>query len=155
MLHDLGLLVNTLACTEEYRNCFAAARDERISLEVAEARFLGFTHCQSGKILAEHWKFSADMVSVIEFHHHVAQISFDPLVFLVHLSDLLCRLRDLGHGYYEAMGVDLARDQAWVSLLKHCPQLASLDLARLTLDIDGAMDEIIALLDAVFRPDAS
>ena len=155
LLHDLGLLVNTLACTEEYRKCFAAAREERVSLEVAEAKFLGFTHCQSGKVLAEHWKFSADMVSVIEFHHHVAQTSFDPLVFLVHLSDLLCRLRDLGHGYYEAMGVDLARDQAWISLLKHCPQLATLDLARLTLDIDGAMDEIVALVDAVFRPDAS
>jgi hypothetical protein len=61
----------------------------------------------------------------------------------------------LGYGYYEAMAVDLARDEAWLSLLKHCPQLATLDLARLTLDIDGAMDEIIALVDAVFRPDSS
>jgi hypothetical protein len=38
-------------------------------------------------------------------------------------------------------------------LQKHCPQIATLDLARLTLDIDGAMDDIIALVDAVFRPD--
>jgi hypothetical protein len=53
------------------------------------------------------------------------------------------------------MAVDLARDEAWLSLLKHCPQLATLDLARLTLDIDGAMDQIIALVDAVFRPDSS
>ena len=29
------------------------------------------------------------------------------------------------------------------------------DELRLTLDIDGAMDEIVALVDAVFRPDSS
>jgi len=156
LLHDLGMLVNTLACTEEYRKCFATAREGYVSLESAEMRLLGFTHCQSGKILAEHWKFSTDVIAVIEFHHHVAETTSDPaLVFLVHLSDLLCRLRDLGYGFYEAMGVDLARDEAWLSLLKHCPQLATLDLARLTLDIDGAMGEIVALVDAVFRPDPS
>jgi putative nucleotidyltransferase with HDIG domain len=154
LLHDLGLLVNSLACTDEYRRCFVAAREEHVSLEAAEMKLLGFTHCQSGKILAEHWKFPTDVVAVVQSHHHVTETSSDPsLVFLVHLSDLLCRLRDLGYGYYEAMGVDLARDEAWLSLLKSCPQLATLDLARLTLDIDGAMDEIVALVDAVFRPD--
>jgi HD-like signal output (HDOD) protein len=156
LLHDLGMLVNTLACTEEYRKCFVAAREQCVSVESEELKELGFTHGQSGKILAEHWKFSADVIAVIEFHHHVAETPSDPaLVALIHLSDLLCRLRDLGYGYYEAMAVDLARDEAWLSLLKHCPQLATLDLARLTLDIDGAMDEIIALVDAVFRPDSS
>ena len=151
-----GLLVNTLACTDEYRKCFVAAHEEHVSLESAELKLLGFTHCQSGKILAEHWKFSTDVVAVIEFHHHVAETASDPaLVFLVHLSDLLCRLRDLGYGYYEAMGIDLASDEAWLQLLKHCPQLETLDLARLTLDIDGAMEDIVALVDMVFRPDPS
>lgn len=154
LLHDLGILVNTLACTEEYRECFVTARKNRVSLDFAEQKMLGFTHCESGRVLAEHWKFPADVVAVIAFHHHVANTSCaGDLVYLVHLSDLLCRMRDLGYGFYEAMGVDLARDQAWLSLMKHCPQLATLDLTRLTLDIDGVMDEIVALVDAVFRPD--
>ena len=81
---------------------------------------------------------------------HVAETTSDPaLVFL------LCRLRDLGYGYYEGMGVDLASDEAWLHLLKHCPQLEALDLARLTLDIDGAMDEIVALVDTVLHPDSA
>ena len=93
---------------------------------------------------------------MIGFHHHIADAPCAPaLVDLVHLSDLLCRLRDLGHGFYEAMGIDFGQDQAWLDLLKHCPQLATLDLARLTMDIDGAMDDIVALVDSVFRPEAS
>jgi HD-like signal output (HDOD) protein len=153
LLHDLGILVNTLACTEAYRSCIQAAREGHVALERSEEEHLGFTHCQSGKILAEHWRFSADVVQVIEFHHDVvATPAAPPLVALVHLSDLLCRLRDLGYGYYEAMGVDLAGDAAWATLVNHYPTLAKMDLARLTMDIDGAMEEIVALVDAVFKP---
>jgi putative nucleotidyltransferase with HDIG domain len=156
LLHDLGVLVNTLACTEEYRKCIATAREEQIPLDVSEQKNLGFTHCQSGKILAEQWKFSPDVIAAIEHHHHVVSTSPDPsLVALVHLSDLLCRLRDLGFGYYEAVGVELAADEAWSTLLQHRPQLANLDLVRLSLDIDGAMEEIVATVDVVFRPGSS
>ncbi len=153
LLHDLGVLVNTLACTEDYRKCIQAARDGHLALHRIEQEHLGFTHCQSGKMLAERWHFSADVIAVIEFHHDVvATPGARPLVSLVHLSDLLCRLRDLGYGYYEAMGVDLAGDAAWSTLVQHYPALANMDLARLTMDIDGAMEEIVAIVDAVFKP---
>jgi HD-like signal output (HDOD) protein len=152
LLHDLGILVNTLVCTEDYRACVRSAVDRRTALHRSEEERLGFTHCDSGKILAEHWHFSADIVAAVEFHHNVgAAVTAQPLVALVHLSDLLCRLRDLGYGYYEAMGVDLAGDAAWAALVEHCPTLAQMDLARLTMDIDGAMEEIVALVDAVFK----
>jgi len=153
LLHDLGVLVNTLACTEDFRRCIQAARDGHMALHCSEAEHLGFTHSQSGKVLAEHWHFSVDVTEVIEFHHDVvASPTAGPLVSLVHLSDLLCRLRDLGYGYYEAMGVDLAGDTAWAKLVEHYPALATMDLARLTMDIDGSMDEIVAIVDAVFKP---
>jgi len=153
LLHDLGILVNTLTCTEDFRRCIQAAREKQVELHGSEEEHLGFTHCQSGKILAERWHFSADVTEVIEFHHNVAAAPSTPaLVSLVHLGDLLCRLRDLGYGYYEAMSVDLAGDEAWTMLAEHCPALTNIDLARLTMDIDGAMDEIVATVDAVFKP---
>ena len=156
LLHDLGILVNTIACAEEYRRCVQFARDGRIALDRSEAEHLGFTHCQSGKVLAEQWRFSADLVAVIEFHHDPGWAPVaTPLVSLVRLSDLLCRLRDLGYGYYEAMGVDLGGDSAWAALVEHYPALASMDLARLTIDIDGAMEEITTTVDAVFKPEQS
>lgn len=153
LLHDLGMLVNTMSCTEEYRGAVENARQRRICLDQSERECLGFTHSESGAILARQWKFSADVIAVIEFHHDTAKTaSAQPLVALVHLSDLLCRLRDLGYGYYEAIGVDLAGDEAWSMLVASYPGLTKIDLARLTLDIDGAMDEITAVVDAVFKP---
>ena len=156
LLHDLGILVNTVACPEDYRRCVQSARDGYVALDRSEAEILGFTHCQSGRMLAEQWKFSDDMIAVIEFHHQPHAVSVkEPLVALVNLSDLLCRLRDLGYGYYEAMGVDLAGEGAWAMLVQHFPTLASMDLARLTMDIDGAMGEIVEVVDAVFKPRAA
>lgn len=154
LLHDLGILVNTVTCTQEYRLTMAHAREHRACLDESERECLGFTHCQSGTILAQQWKFSPDVTAAIEFHHNAANaVTARPLVALVHLSDLLCRLRDLGYGYYEAIGVDLAGDDAWSTLVENYPALAKMDLARLTMDIDGAMDEIASVVDSVFKPD--
>ena len=156
LLHDLGILVNTIACTEEYRECFRLARENHIALDRIEAQVLGFTHCQSGKILAQQWRFSAEVIEVVEFHHNPsAAPTASSLVSLVYLSDLLCRLRDLGYGYYESMGVDLAGDDCWAILVNQCPALVNVDLARLTMDIDGAMQDIVALVDAVFKPEVA
>lgn len=156
LVHDLGILVNTTTCTEQYRKCLQIAREERVALDRVEEQVLGFTHCQTGKILGEQWKFSSDVLAVIEFHHDLrAPESVSALVSLVHLSDLLCRLRDLGYGYYEVMGIDLTGNEAWAALVKNFPALASMDLARLTMDIDGAMDEITAVVEAVFRQPSS
>jgi ArsR family metal-binding transcriptional regulator len=50
------------------------------------------------------------------------------------------------------MGVDLAGDSAWATLMESHPALADMDQARLTMDIDGSMGEIVAVVDAVFKP---
>ena len=153
LVHDIGILVNTVICTDEYRTCLHTAVEERVPLHRIEQRLLGFTHCDTGKILAERWKFSADVLAVIETHHDLgAAENIGALVSLVHLSDLLCRLRDLGYGYYEVMGIDFTGEQAWAALVRNFPAIAKMDLARLTMDIDGAMGEIVALVEAVFKP---
>jgi len=51
-----------------------------------------------------------------------------------------------------AMGVELAREAAWAALLKQYPALAHMDLARLTIDIDGSIEEIVDTVDAVAKP---
>ncbi len=156
LLHDLGILVNTIAFTDEYRECFRLARESNAPLDHIETQQFGFTHAQSGKILAEQWHFSADVVEVVEFHHDASSATTArSLVALVYFSDLLCRLSGLGYGYDEAIGVDFISDPCWAVLQEDCPAMAKIDLARLIMDVEGGMDEIIALVDAVFTRKAS
>ena len=140
-----GILVNSLVCTEEYRACLLYASSSCVSIDKAEKEKLGFTHCEAGKLLAEQWHVPPDLAEVIEFHHSIqSATNARALVSLVHLSDLLCRVRDLGYGYYEVMGIDFAGDSAWAALVEAYPKLEDIDLARLSLDIEGAMGEVVA-----------
>jgi hypothetical protein len=94
---------------------------------------------------------SKELADAIGCHHDTSLLrTAGPLACLVHLSDILCRVRYLGYGYDETMVVDLGCDVAWQSLVITYPQLQNMDLVRFTLDIDGAMDRIVATVDTVF-----
>lgn len=151
LLHDLGFLVNSVLYTEDFRECLRRAAEQHVPLHVIEEQVLGFTHCDTGQMLCEHWGLSTELVDTARCHHDVSLLpTAGPLACLVHLSDLLCRTRYLGYGYDEIMGIDLGRDAAWPTLVASFPALENMDLIRFTLDIDGAMGEIAATVDAVF-----
>jgi HD-like signal output (HDOD) protein len=151
LLHDLGFLVNSVLYTEDFRECLRRAAEQRAPLHVIEAQLLGFTHCDSGQLLCEHWGLSKEFVDAARCHHDAGPLpAAGPLANLVRLSDLLCRVRYLGYGYDEIMGIDLGGDTAWQSLVVIYPALKDMDLVRFTLDIDGAMEQIVETVDSVF-----
>jgi len=151
LLHDLGFLVNSVLYTEKFRECLGRAAEEHAPLHVIEEQVLGFSHCDAGQMLCEHWGLSKELSAAAGCHHNISLLpTAGPLACLVHLSDLLCRMRYLGYGYEEIMGVDLGGDAAWQALITAYPALNRIDLVRFTLDIDGAMEQIVATVDSVF-----
>ena len=151
LLHDLGIIVNSLAYTDEYRKVLSGAVTSGRPLDEQEKGILGFTHCESGLILANTWQLPVDIAEVIEWHHDVENAPPEnALIAITHFADLLCRVRNLGYGYEEWRAIDLQADPAWVLLAKHCPNLASIDLARLTLDLDAYVVSITELVDTIF-----
>ncbi len=153
LLHDIGFMVNCLVFPQEFATAMKRACQEEIPLEPAERATMGFTHCETGKALAEKWKLADDVIEVIAHHHAIEEShNAQPLVALVHLSDLLCRMRGLGYGYYERQKVDLVSDPAWAVLLKEHRDLEGMDLVRFTFELDEAVEEIHALVSTVFGP---
>jgi putative nucleotidyltransferase with HDIG domain len=151
LLHDIGFMVNCLVFPKEFATAMGCACREEIPLGDAELATMGFTHCETGRALAEKWKLADDVIDVIAHHHVVAQSQkAQPLAALVHLSDLLCRMRGLGYGYYERHKVDLVSDPAWAILLQQHRDLEGVDLARFTFELDEAVEEIQALVSTVF-----
>ena len=151
LLHDIGILVNALLFPKEFGEILEAARESETPLCEVEQRVLGFTHCESGRILADIWKLPEDVCSAIEFHHQLPDEEHDPeTVAVVYLADLLCRLRGLGYGYYEARGFDLASEPSWQLLAAKYPAALRLDMARFTFELDGFAVEVEALVDSIF-----
>jgi putative nucleotidyltransferase with HDIG domain len=151
LLHDLGFAVNCLVFPREFATAMERAGRDEIPLHEAERATMGFTHCETGQALAEKWNLADDIVEVIAHHHAIEHSQkAQPLVALVHLSDLLCRMRGLGYGYYERHKVDLISDPAWTILLQEHRDLEGVDLVRFTFELDDAIEEIHALVATVF-----
>jgi putative nucleotidyltransferase with HDIG domain len=152
LLHDIGELINMLSFQEEFRAAAQLARTEQIPLHEAEYAALGFTHCDTGKILADHWRLPEDITEVIADHHSVQQAKLHPvLVALVGLSDRLCHLHDLGYGINDSAGWKLEDDPSWAILTRDYPLLAQSDNSRFLLDMEGFAAEARKLVRSILR----
>jgi putative nucleotidyltransferase with HDIG domain len=151
LLHDIGFMVNCMAFPEEFAGAVKHGTQDQMPLDEAERTTMGFTHCETGRALAEKWHLLPDMVQVIA-HHHAPELSesAQPLVALVHLSDLLCRMRGMGYGYYESHKVDMAHNPAWTILRREYRGLEGVDLVQFTFELDEAIGEIFELVATIF-----
>ena len=151
LLHDIGIIVNSLLFKNEFHRVLSEAERTETPLCEVEKKVLGFTHCDSGRILADTWKLPEDIANTIEFHHAPTEESGPAeLPCTVYLADLLCRLRNLGYGYYEARAFDLASEPAWLTLAAKHTAAAELDLARFTFELDEHAVHVEAMVDSIF-----
>lgn len=153
LLHDLGILVNLWILPKEFGAAIELARAEGVPLHEAEFRTLGLTHCESGELIAERWGLTADLAATVRYHHEPqnAPQQYRSLLALVSLSDLLCRMENIGHGYSEERQVDFVEEPAFALLLKECPALETFDWARFTFELESYLDEVQRLVNQLYR----
>ena len=153
LLHDIGIILNLWVLPKEFCQAFEFAKREGIPLDEAEVQILGFTHCDSGRLLAERWELAPDLIEVVALHDRPAEsLNYGGLVGLVELSDTLCRMSGLNHGYVENREVNLLEEAGFSVLAEQCQGLKDLDWARLTFELDSYMDEVHALVHSIYRP---
>jgi HD-like signal output (HDOD) protein len=151
LLHDLGIIVNCMVFPKESAEAIERAKEEYVPLHEAERATMGFSHCETGRVLAEAWRLPDEMREVIACHHDLDMSAQSaPLVAVVHLCDLLCRMRDLGYGYYESRRIDFMDNPAWTILSATDSKIRTMDLERFTFDMDEAAADVTVLVDSVF-----
>jgi len=152
LLHDLGIVVNLWILPTEFGAAIDLARSAHVPLEEAEMKILGLTHCESGRLIAQRWGFTEDLVAVIRYHHEPQDSpSHRPLLSLVCLADLLCRMENLGHGFPEDRQVNFQEEPAFALLLQECPALKTFDWARFTFELESYLDEVHRLVSQLYR----
>lgn len=152
LLHDLGYIVNFVLSPTRAKAALQRGAKEGIFLGEVEYEEMGFTHCQSGELLARKWKFSDDVVEVILCHHHPAAAVLDPaLVAIVALADRVCRSSDLGLGYAEKPAPPEAWQADWNLLASKCPMAGHVSWADFVKDSDVFFAEIRELVKAMYH----
>ena len=153
LLHDIGILVNAITFHKEFEVALEEAVVQHLPLDVAEQTAMGFTHAESGAILAELWRLPAHCCDTIRFHHNLSSApaeSQNPYVALVSLADLLCRVREMGYGYPEFLRVEFAAHPGWDLLIGRYKELERIDLVRFTFEVSDAVNEISAVVNLIF-----
>jgi HD-like signal output (HDOD) protein len=152
LLHDLGELINLVAFPAEARACLARASAEQLPLGEVELASIGFTHCDSGGVVAEMWRLPYHLSEVIRFHHSVQQTKLYPdLVALVSLSDLLCRANGLGYGYSEKTLPDPVQAVEWSILSAKSAKLARLGPAFLVRELTAQVKQVRKHVQSIFE----
>jgi HD-like signal output (HDOD) protein len=152
LLHDLGIIVNLWVLPKEFGQAWEVGKSEGIPLDEAELRCFGFTHCESGRLLAERWQLSPELIEVVSFHHCPEKSGEHAgLTSLVQLADLLCRMGGLNYGYPEQRQISLMEQSGFACLLQQSASLKDFDWARLTFELDSYMEEVHSLVRAIYR----
>jgi hypothetical protein len=134
------------------KNIFDRASQEHLFAGECEFAELGFSHCQSGELLARKWNFSSEIVEVIQCHHHTQGATSDaPLVAIVALADRLCRSSGLGLGYAEIPDPALLYQYEWKLLTDKFPLAKQISWSEFVKDSDAYFAEIRDLVTTMYQ----
>ena len=98
LLHDLGHLVLASCFAPEFAQVLAHQSEHDMPAVEVEQALLGMSHTAVGGLMAEHWRFSPDVVQAIRQHHAPeAPGAGVRLCSLVHVADNMAHALDLAH----------------------------------------------------------
>jgi len=69
LLHDFGKVVFAEFMPDEFKLALEKSKEQQLPLHQTELEFIGLSHTQAGKILAEKWELSETLIDAIAHHH--------------------------------------------------------------------------------------
>ncbi len=153
LLHDIGVLVNGVLFVEDFRDVLQEAMEKKLPLEKVEEAVLGFTHAESGRILAELWRLPVELAEVIEYHADPQrQKAPCDVATVVHVADLACQKLGLGYGYELNSAEVSSLPRVWEPLCVRFPIARSFTQDNYSDLLRHLVDEAKNLADQVFTP---
>ena len=95
LLHDFGKVVLATHLPDEYREVLAIAGAEKRPLHIVERELIGADHADVGGMLAQHWKFSANLITCIRSHQSTPEAN--GLTACVAMANQLVRRAAVGN----------------------------------------------------------
>lgn len=152
LVHDIGEVVLGHFMRGEFETALMVANETATDLHLVEKNILGFSHTDLGPWLVSKWNFPKEIAEVTMYHHNVQLAEINPpLVAIVHLADLFCRMRGLGHDYYERIHVTIEDSYAWAILKAYSYKVKNMDIERFTFELDEKVEDIKSTVRHVYQ----
>jgi len=136
LLHDIGKLALLQYDSDKFLFTIRAVADKNLPDTAVEKAVFGCTHAEVGYHIAKEWGLNDRVAEVIRGHHNPKEAeSFKLLIASVRLVDLLCEV--WGASFYENINViNLEETDAWQTILEVKPELAEIDFAQFTFELE-------------------
>jgi putative nucleotidyltransferase with HDIG domain len=98
LLHDIGKIPLNEIFEESYMKAIRAADMKKANLLDMEKEFIGITHTDVGKMIAEKWNLMDEAFECVLFHHdpNMASEKNYKLVTSVYMADIYCNMNQVG-----------------------------------------------------------
>jgi putative nucleotidyltransferase with HDIG domain len=107
ILHDIGRLLLRELFPKEFEQAGRLAIDSGITLESAEEKLIGYSHCEVGGVLARRWHFPEPLSDAIARHHDPnLTIESDALAGIIAACDRLVLAEGMFCGFYDLPNPD-------------------------------------------------
>ncbi|MDH4321943.1 MAG: HDOD domain-containing protein, partial [Desulfobulbaceae bacterium] len=148
LLHDLGKAIISHFLKGKIDAMVAAVdHGDFADYSGAEQKAVGLDHSEIGYELAKHWQLPEPLPSVIRYHHHPQEgdEALRPLLFVVHLADIVSMMTGSG------TGADTMRHQIDPAYADYV-ELSRDDIARIIFEVDIEFNSIISSLSGEGDP---
>lgn len=115
LLHDVGKIPMAHCFSDEYMDCLALCKEQKIALHDAEMQVFGFTHQHCGRTIGNKWKLNETIVAAMEYHHEPEKSDevHRLLIFSVAIADLYANIFAIG-----SAGNDYVDEERVLQILK-------------------------------------
>jgi HD-like signal output (HDOD) protein len=146
LLHDVGRLALYSQAPEAALQVFQMRDQENLLLRDAETKVLGYNHQQVGDALLRHWKYPANLVAAVGYHHQPAAVLVGrDEASAVHLSDFLVNAMQIGTSGERVASPLNAK--AWEAL-RFSPELLAPIMTGIDEQIEAVQDVFLSKVRA-------
>jgi HD-like signal output (HDOD) protein len=151
LLHDIGILVNGVLFPDDFRDVFEESIREKAPLEEMEQRVLGFTHAESGRILADLWRLPQMCAQVIEYHHLPGDSPGEPeMNHIVSCADSICMKNNFDYGFTTEEYPTVDNPNIWRSIAGRFPEAEAYSEEESSKLLETWLQAATALADQAF-----
>ena len=151
LLHDIGKIILDQFFHHEFIAAYNMSIEQDRPMYETEMELCGTNHMEVGFFIAQKWNLPSNLADAILWHHQPSQASSREIAALTSMANFLAKASKLSCGG-DRMPFVLTDQDAWKVLKERGFQVDSLDVERITFEMETIGDQVKNYINTVMEP---